>query len=202
MECSTALTAGTHLGDLPVLSGCLLVDGLVGEAREGRLDVVPLAQLEVLAEVLVTAPPVQVDHVQSLVTTHLMEVRVTNIVLDTVSRESTIASHLTVGLVDLTNSPAPVTDHVLLLVLDHDVEEEATPKMEDSEAPKETDTVLSVERLHFPVDVAEGVFEEAGEVLEGSPALGIVPRLLGLVHKLAEVTICVLCKGSARKSIS
>lgn len=197
MERSTALTAGTHLSDFPVLCGRLLVDGLVGEARQGRLDVVPLAQLEVLAEVLVTAPPVQVDHVQPLVTANLMEVRVTNVVLDTVSWESAITSHLTVGLVDLSNSPAPVANHVLLLVLDHDVEEETAPQMEDSEAPKESDAVLSVEGLNLPVDVAEGVFEEASDVLEGSPALSVVTGLLGLVHELAKVAIGVLSQGSA-----
>ena len=106
------------MGDLPVLSGSLFVDGLVLEAGKSRLDVVPLAELEVLAEVLVTAPPVEVDHVQTLVTSGLMEVRVTNVVLDTVVWESTISSPLSVHLVDLADSPSPMVDHAFLLVLE------------------------------------------------------------------------------------
>ena len=192
-SCSTAFTAGTHLSDLPIPVGSGLVDRLVGEAREGRLDVVPLAKLEVLAEVLVTAPPVQVDHVDALVTAHLMEVRVSHVVLDTIGRESSVAHKVSVSLVGLTDSVAPVLNHSLLLILDHHVEEEAAPKVEDHEAPHEADAVLLVEWLNFPVHVAHWVLDEASNVLEGSPSLGIVSWLLGVVHELAEIAISVLC---------
>jgi flagellar motor component MotA len=53
-----------------------------------------------------------------------------------------------------------------------------------------------VERLHLPVDVAEGVLEEASDVLKGSPSLGLVTALLGLVDKLAEVAVRVLGQSS------
>ena len=97
-----------------------------------------LAHLEVLAEVLVTAPPVKMDHAQSLVTTNLMEVSIPHIVLDTVSWESTIAIQGTMSLVGLTNSVAPVLSHPIFLVLDHDVEEETAPEVEDDHAPEAT----------------------------------------------------------------
>ena len=176
------------------------MDGLVGEAGQGRLDVVPLAQLEVLAEVLITAPPVQVDHVQTLVTTSLMEVGVTNVVLDAVSGEPAIASGRTMSLGALTDSPAPVVDHALLLVLDEQVEHEGAPHVQTGEEPENTDAVLSVERVHLPVNVAKWVLVEAGDILERSPSLGLVTRLLRLVNELAEVAVGVLSKSSAQKS--
>ena len=121
----------THLGDLEVLGGSLLEDRLVGEAGEGRSLIVLLAHLEVLAEVLVSAPPVEVDHAKTLVTSHLMEIGVAHVILDTVDRESAVTVHGSVSLVLLAASPAPVRDHPLLLVLDHHVEEEAAPQVED-----------------------------------------------------------------------
>ena len=83
-----------------------------------------LAHLEVLAEVLVTAPPVQVDHAEALVTANLMEVGISHVVLDTIGWESPVTVQVAVSLVVLSDSEAPVLDHSLLLVLDHDVEEE------------------------------------------------------------------------------
>ena len=68
--------------------------------------------------------------------------------------------------------------------------------MVDRDAPRESDTVLSVEGLDLPVDVADWVLEEASNVLKGSPALSIVSRLLCLVHELGEVAIGVLGKSS------
>ena len=83
-----------------------------------------LAHLEVLAEVLVTAPPVQVDHAEALVSANLMEVGISHVILDTIGRESPVTVQVAVSLVVLSDSEAPVLDHSLLLVLDHDVEEE------------------------------------------------------------------------------
>ena len=83
-----------------------------------------LAHLEVLAEVLVTAPPVQVDHAESLIPANLMEVSIPDVVLDTIGWESPVTVQVAVSLVVLSDSEAPVLDHSLLLVLDHDVEEE------------------------------------------------------------------------------
>ena len=155
----------------------------MGEARQGWFEVVLLAHLEVLAEVLVTAPPVQVDHAETLVTPDLMEVRVPDVVLDAIGWEPSIAVESTVGLVRLTNPVTPVVDHPLLLVLDHSVEKEAAPEMEDDHAPEESHAILPMEWLCFPVDIAQGVLEEASDVFERSPSLGIITRLFSVVDK-------------------
>ena len=171
----------------------------MGEARQSGLDILLLAHLEVFAEVLVTAPPVEMDHADSLVTANLMEVRVPDVVLDPVGGESTIAIELTVSLVSLADSVAPVLNHLLLLVLDHNVEKEAAPQVEDNHAPKESDTVLLVEWIDLPVDITEGVFDGACNVLERSPSLGAVSWLLGVVHEFSEITISVLSQSSIKR---
>ena len=190
----------THLRDLEVLGGRLLEDRLVSEAGKSGSDVLLLSHLEVLAEVLVTAPPVEMDHAQSLVSSDLMEVRVSDIVLDTVDRHSAVTVLEAGELVGLADSVAPVLDHLLLLVLDHNIEKETAPKMEDNHTPEETNTVLSVERLHLPVHVAEGVLKEASDVFESSPSLGLVTGFLGVVHEFAEVAIGVLGQSSVTRS--
>ena len=184
--------------DLKVLAGGFLEDGLVGEARQSRSHIVLLAHLKVLAEVLVTAPPVQVDHIETLVTSDLMEVGVPHIVLDAIDWESSITVELSVGGIGLANSVAPVLNHLLLLVLDHNVEKEAAPQVEDNHAPKESDTVLLVEWIDLPVDITEGVFDGACNVLERSPSLGAVSWLLGVVHEFSEITISVLSQSSIK----
>ena len=169
----------------------------MGKSRQGRSQVMLLAHFEVLAEVLVTAPPVEMNHAEALVTTNLMEVGVSNVVLDTIGWESPVTVQIAVSLVVLTNTVAPVFDHSFLLVLHHRVEQEAAPQMEDDHAPQETHTVLPVEWLHFPVDVADWIFEEACNVLERSPSLGVVARFLRVVHELEEVAISVLGQSSS-----
>ena len=99
-------------------------------------------------------------------------------------------------LVSLTDAIAPVFNHPLLLVLDHDPEEERAPAVENDHAPKETNTVLLEEWVHFPVYVAEWVLHEPGHVLESSPALSLISWLLGAVNELGEVAISVLCQRS------
>ena len=191
--------SSTHLSDFEVLGRGCLEDFLMSEATFGGLDVLLLAHLEVLAEVLVTAPPVHVDHVKALGTANLMEVGISHIVLDTIDWHPSVTIQGAVSLVDLTNSPAPVVAHLLLLVLHHDVEKEAAPQVEDDEAPDEAHAVLLMEAFSLPVGIAEWVFEEAGDVLERSPFLRVVAGLLGLVHKLSKVTISVLSESSKEK---
>ena len=196
LNCSTALFGSTHLRNLEVLGSSLLEDALVGKSRQGRSDVVLLAHLEVLAEVLVTAPPVEMDHADTLITAHLMEVGVPDIVLDPVDRESAIAVQASVSRVGLTDAITPVLNHLLLLVLDHHIEEEAAPQVEHNHAPHESHTILHVEGLSFPVGITDGVLEETGNVFESSPSLSIISRFLGVVDKLAEVAISVLSQRS------
>ena len=73
--------------------------------------------------------------------------------------------------------------------------------MEDDHAPHETNTVLSVEGLRFPVEIADWVFEETGNVLERSPSLGIITGFLGVVHELEEVAISVLGQSSMQRIV-
>ena len=196
---STAFLSSTHLRDFEVLGRGCLEDFLVSEATFGGLDVLLLAHLEVLAEVLVTAPPVHVDHVEALGTANLMEVGISHIVLDTIDWHPSVTIQGAVSLVNLTDSPAPVVAHLLLLILHHDVKKEATPQVEDDEAPDEAHAVLIMEAFSLPVGIAEWVFEEAGDVLERSPFLRVVTGLLGLVNKLSKVTISVLSESSKEK---
>ncbi len=68
--------------------------------------------------------------------------------------------------------------------------------MEDEQHPEETDAVLLVKRLHFPVKVTEWILEESSEVLEGSPFLCHIARLSCSKNKLLEITISLLGKSS------
>ena len=60
------------------------------ESTHGWLHVVSLSHLEVLTEVLVSAPPVGMDHGHSLVSSDLMEVGVTHIVLLSIDWEPSV----------------------------------------------------------------------------------------------------------------
>jgi len=71
------------------------------EPREGWSDAVSLPHFEILSEVLVSAPPVGPHHVQPFVSSYLMEVGISNIVLLSVSRHSSISVRSTVSLVCL-----------------------------------------------------------------------------------------------------
>ena len=157
-----------------------------------------LSHLEVLSEVLVAAPPVGPDHVEALVAADLMEVRVAHVVLLAVDREAAIAVRSSVGLVGLAEAVTPVLDHSLLLVLDHDPEEEGLIEVEDEEQPDEPDAVLLVQRLHLPIEVAEGVLKESCDVLEGSPLLCHITRLSCGNNKLSEITISLLSECSIK----
>ena len=68
--------------------------------------------------------------------------------------------------------------------------------MEDQQDPEETDAVLLVERLNFPVEVSKRIFEESSDVLECSPFLCHVTWLSSCDNKLSEITISFLSKSS------
>ena len=167
----------------------LFRDWLVVEASLGWSDSILLSHFEVLAEVLVTAPPVEMDHAQSLVPSDLMEVRVANVVLDTVDGESTVSVAHGVPFVGLSNPISPVLNHSLLSVLLTHVEEEGAHEMESHEEVKDSESVLSVEDVCLPVEVTKWIFVEARDVLVGSPSLGIISWLVHLLHELCVVAI-------------
>ena len=70
--------------------------------------------------------------------------------------------------------------------------------MPGDHAPKEANTVLLVERIDLPVEVTEGILRETSHIFEGSPSLGIVERLLGVVDKLAKISVCIFGESSMK----
>ena len=60
------------------------------EATHGWLHSILLSHLEIFPEVLISAPPVSVNHTDFLILSDLMEVRVSNIVLNSIGWESSI----------------------------------------------------------------------------------------------------------------
>jgi len=168
----------------------------VVEASLGWSNAVLLTHLEVLAEVLVATPPVEVDHSESLVPSNLMDVGISEIVLSPVDWETAVSVSRLVPLVSLTDSVSPVLNHSLLSHLGDGVEDEGAHQMESNKEVDEPESVLSVENLHLPVGIANWVLIETSDVLECSPSLGIVTRLVLLVNKFGEVAIGVFGQRS------
>ena len=180
------------MGDLKVLAGGFLEDGLVGEARQSRSHIILPAHLKVLAEVLVTAPPVQVDHSQSLVSPHLMEVRVSDIVLNTVDWESSVSVAHSMEAIGLSDSVPPVLNQSLLSVLLSDVKEERAEEMESNQEVENSEPILSVEWIKLPVYIAKWIFVEARNVFGNSISLSIISWFVHVLHKFGEVSISLL----------
>ena len=155
-----------------------------------------LAHVEVLPEDLVTAPPVRVDHRNALVAQDLVRICITNVVLVAVDGEASVRVLLVVVPVALADVPLPLLDHVLLLHLRQQVQHEALVEVEDQQCVCNAEAVLSREARQLPVGVTEWVLEEPGDVFVGSPSLGPVSRLVGLLNHLGEVAISLLGKGS------
>lgn len=154
------------------------------------------SHIEVLSEVLISAPPVGVDHADSLISSNLMEVGVSNVVLLSISWESSIGMRGVVVLVDLSDVPFPFGDHALLLLLGQKIKHEGLVQMPDQENVDNSNSVLVGKGGNFPEGVTEWIFEEPREVLECSPLLGHVSWLLGLGNELGVITISLLGQSS------
>ena len=89
------------------------------ESREGRSDSVSLSHFEILSEILISAPPIGPDHVQSLVSSGLMEIGVSHIVLLSVNWESSVSVSSSMLLVCFSESVSPVLNHLFLLYNNH-----------------------------------------------------------------------------------
>ena len=85
------------------------------KARKRRSDSVFLSHFEVLSEVLISTPPVSPDHAQSLVSPDLVEVGVSNVVLLSVNRESSVSVRSPIHFVYFSQSVSPVLNHSFLL---------------------------------------------------------------------------------------
>ena len=185
-----------HGGDGGVLLGHVVINLFMVESSSCGADVVALSHLEVFSEVLVTAPPVKMDHTKSLVSADLMEVGVSHIVLFTVSRETAVTSGQLVLLVSLSNVPSPVLNHLFFLVFDESVEQETLVEMETKTDPHESNSVGLMKGVGLPVHVSSGVLKETSYVLECSPFLCFISGLFEIGNELVEITICLLGKGS------
>ena len=79
-----------HSCDASILSSNFIVNLLMVESRKAGSDIMALAHFEVFSEVLITAPPVRVNHTETFVTSDLVEIGVSNVVLLAVNWETTI----------------------------------------------------------------------------------------------------------------
>jgi hypothetical protein len=111
----------SHGSPLGVLLKSILIDIIVIESRECWFDIVSLSHFEVLSEVLVSAPPVSVDHRDSLVSSDLMEVGISHIIFLVISWHSSVGVWRIVMLVDLSNVPLPLSNHAFLLFLGDEI---------------------------------------------------------------------------------
>ena len=155
-----------------------------------------LAHLEILSEVLVTAPPVSVNHAEALVAAHLMEVRVSHVVLLAVDRETTVSVSGSVLVVHLTEAVAPGRNHVFFLGLDDHVQQEGLIQVPNEAAPDKSYTVRLDQGADLPVDVSERILGRASDILECTPFLSLVSGLLHVINELSKVPISLLCKCS------
>ena len=76
-----------------------------------------LSHFEVLSEVLISAPPIGMDHTDLLVLPHLMEIGISDIILLPVGGEPSVGMGGIVMLIDFSDMPLPSRDHALLLLL-------------------------------------------------------------------------------------
>ena len=155
-----------------------------------------LSHIEVLSEVLVSAPPVGMDHGDSLISSDLMEVGVSHVVLLSISWESSVGMWGVVVLVDLSDVPLPLGDHALLLLLSQKIKHEGLIQVKDQEDVDNSNSVLVSKGGNFPEGVTEWVLKESGEVLESSPFLSHVSWLLSLSNELGVITISLLGQSS------
>ena len=120
-----------------------------------------LSHVEVLSEVLVSAPPVGVDHADSLISSDLMEVRVSDVVLLSISWESSIRMWWGIPLVYFTNVPFPLGNHGLFLLFSEKIENKGLIKMPEEENIYNSDSILITESCDFPEGISKWILEES-----------------------------------------
>ena len=180
-----------HGKELCVSFGGVFVDLFVVEARGTWSDVVLLTHLEVLSEVLVSAPPVEVDSLNTLVSANLMEVRVTNVVLFVVIRHWSWVHWVRMRVINLTNSVPPASNHCVLLRLNLDGDPVVLEQHVNHVNVQKAHSVLSAENLGLPVHVTNWVFHKSTDVLESSPFLSLISWLFSALDELCKIAISV-----------
>ena len=172
------------------------------EAGVARSDVVFFAHLEVLAEVLVSAPPVGHHSGCSLVSALLMEVRVSHSVLFDVVWHGTVLFDLVVLIRCLSLSPSVHLAAAFLLHLGVQIEEEGSDHSPTEQEVHELHASIGVEWLDFPVNVSDWVFLEARDVLKDSPFLGFISWFSCILDEFCEVTVSLSRKSSTKITVS
>ena len=113
------------------------------------------------------------------------------------SREPLRLTLHSLALVGLADRVHPELNHRAFLASDSGPRYEAAVKLGDKQEPCNSDSVLSVQWLHFPVNVSEQVFEQSDNVLEDSPFLSDVSGFLRLHCESGQVTIGVFSESSS-----
>ena len=176
----------------------LLIDWLVVESAESWSDAVLLSHLEVLSQVLISAPPVEMDHAESLVPSVLMEVGVSNVVLLSIGWESEFSVWSIVHPGDLTDAVEELALHHFLLGLGVESNHEGHVHVIEHDGVQDSESVLGNEIRQLPESVSVWVLGEPSNVFVSSPLLGHVSWLSGLGDEFGEVTVSLLGEGSKR----
>ena len=167
------------------------------ETAHSWLNIMSLSHIKVLSEVLISAPPVGVDHRNALVSSNLMEVGVSNVVLLAIDWESPICMGSVIEFIDLANVPFPLSDHAFFLLLGQEIEHEGLVQVPNEEHIDDSDSVLACKLCNLPEGVAKWILKEPRDVLECSPFLSHVSGLRSLCNELSEITVSFLSKSSA-----
>lgn len=193
---SSSTLGGSESGPFGPSLVTLLIDWIVIESGHSWLHIMSLSHIEVLSEVLISAPPICMNHACLLISSDLMEVRVSNVVLLSISWESSIRMWSGIPLVDLTNVPFPLGDHWLFLLFGKEIQNEWLIEVPDEENVYNSDSILITESCDFPEGISKWIFEESCDILEGSPFLGHVSWLSSFGDELCEITIGLFDKSS------
>ena len=158
------------------------------ESAHGWLDAVSLSHLEVLSEVLISAPPVGVDHIGSLVPPDLMEITVSHVLL------LPVYGHMfflweSVFVVDHSIGVQPLLHIGLLRGSADEPDVERLVQLPNQQSPDDSHSVLVRQTGDLPEGVCPGIFDESSKVLECSPLLSHVSGLLCFVDELGEVAV-------------
>jgi len=113
------------------------------ESTQRWLNVMSLSHVEILSEVLVSAPPISVDHSNFLVSSDLMEVCVSHVVFVTVSWETSVRVGTVIMFVDFSNVPFPLSNHIFFFLFCKQIQHEGLIKMEYKEHVYNSYSVLA-----------------------------------------------------------
>ena len=137
---------------------------------------------------MVAAPTVKHHHTLALVPQALMEVGVPKIVLVTIIRHQ-LGVHSMIVVIRLGGDIAPVLDGVSFLLLAPRGDKIVLVEHVHEVDVHDTDTVVARKDVGLPVNVAWKIFDGSHRVLEPSPLLGFITRLLGLLDEFCKVTV-------------